>query len=169
MYKVMAIIRLVPRNVHEGVLQNIMYFNQFVQVKEMKGIKLIFMLFLFIWSVPSWAVSMCLEMTSATSCTSPSVATGQPDWTITCSGITIRGVGVCSSSSTRVASNPTVSSSSYYCWCKMIYPAISDFVRMTSTSWGQFDWCEAACAQRCAQLFYNNSTFKNNILKTLQR
>lgn len=148
-----------------------MYFNQFVQVKEMKGIKLIFLLFLCIWSVPSWAVSMCLEMTSSTSCTNPgtSVPISQPDWTIRCSGITIRGVGVCSSSSTRVASNPTVSSSSYYCWCKMIYPAISDFVRMTSTAWGQFDWCEGACAQRCSQLFYNNATFRNNILKTLQR
>lgn len=148
-----------------------MYFNQFVQVKEMKGIKLIFLLFLCIWSVPSWAVSMCLEMTSSTSCTNPgtSVPISQPDWTIRCSGITIRGVGVCSSSSTRVASNPTVSSSSYYCWCKMIYPAISDFVRMTSTAWGQFDWCEGACAQRCSQLFYNNAIFRNNILKTLQR
>ena len=100
---------------------------------------------------PAAAVTKCVKLTSSTTCTSYSGATGQSNWSATCGGIEIQGVALCGSqnggSSGTKSENVTTSSTSddnKNCWCKMVSPAVSSWV------YGATPPDAGTCADKCA-------------------
>ena len=123
---------------------------------------------------PAYAVTKCVKLTSSTTCTSYSGATGQSNWSATCGGIEIQGVAFCGSQNggSFAATSETVTTSSTsddnkYCWCKMVSPAVSSWVFHDSyTSAGR---CANLCAYDCAfyAQFNGASAFRSALFSGL--
>ncbi len=155
----------------------------------MKMSKFMFILFMVgAYTDPASAVSVCARVTTDTNttCTShtPTGTTSTtPDWTVTCTNttnnttdtITVTGIGVCSNQTTLfndaisypAVQNPDETPITSYCWCKMLSPAISKFVRITNNAWDQYDYCYPRCAKVCAETFQNDTGFRASILNNL--
>ena len=122
-------------------------------------------------SVPAAAVQKCVALGSRTTCEAPrglsESPTGKADWSLTCTtnreSVTVKGIGVCSSVSGRTASpvdslitSTCISSSScplsgdaVYCYCRMVSPALSQWVAIELA----FN-SESLCLQNCAATRY---------------
>lgn len=103
-----------------------------------------------------------LNNQSRDACTSAS-STGE-SWSATCSGIPIRGIAMCDhhtdnpemGSTTENLTLINTSAPTPICWCKMISPAISQWVSpITTVSSGSN--CPYFCAQNCIKTLENRS------------
>ena len=103
-----------------------------------------------------YAVTKCVKLTAGTTCTADTfVDAGQSDWTATCGGVLISGIGFCSSQdggTTGAASNVLTTSldeaDNRYCWCRMLSPAVSRWVFYLDFEFpGR---CAYYCARNCA-------------------
>lgn len=81
---------------------------------------------------------------------------GQSDWSVILSDMTIRGIGVCSS---YPSGNVVVEKLIHErlgkldtCWCKMIRPAISHWVFVHD--YDSIDECNSDCGNFCATSFF---------------
>lgn len=122
---------------------------------------------------PANAVIKCIESSALTSCsTAPTVYKNKPDWLAVCNGTDVHGVAVCSSQASttigETSTTPTVStnlSSNKYCKCKMVSPAVSQwitpgkctntecFATMTAEQCAQY--CGLMCASAVADMYGN--------------
>ena len=121
---------------------------------------------------PTYAVTKCVKLTSSTTCTSYSGATGQSNWSATCGGIEIQGVAFCGSqkggSSGETSETVTTSSTgddNMNCWCKMVSPAVSSWVFIdTARTAGD---CGYNCADSCAFSARHDSDFRSGLFSGL--
>ena len=121
---------------------------------------------------PVYAVTKCVKLTSSTTCTSPSGATGQSNWSATCGGIAIQGVAFCGSKnggatgvqfgSVPVSSTPD---DNRHCWCKMVSPAVSSWVFLISVA--SAGACAISCANSCANAAQGSSAFRTPLFSGL--
>ena len=108
------------------------------------------------------AVTKCVALNSSTTCTSsPIQYQYHTDWADTCTtnGVStpISGIGICSSTkgasqyatATKLDTSST-SDDNKYCWCRMISPAVSRWVFLSSGA------SAGDCAQYCASDCANN-------------
>ena len=118
---------------------------------------------------PAYAVTKCVKLTSSTTCTSSSGATGQSNWSATCGGIEIQGVAFCGSQNggSVGATTETVTTSrdnNKYCWCKMVSPAVSRWLFGAASS---ADDCPFLCAMYCANVAKANPPFRSALFSGL--
>ena len=121
---------------------------------------------------PVYAVTKCVKLTSSTTCTSFSGAVGQSNWSATCGGIEIQGVAFCGSqdggSAGTKSENVTTSTTSddnYYCWCKMVSPAVSSWVFYFEEM--PAGYCAYNCANNCALHAQRSSKFRSGLFSGL--
>ncbi|HIS70740.1 MAG TPA: hypothetical protein IAD02_01995 [Candidatus Enterousia intestinigallinarum] len=121
---------------------------------------------------PAYAVTKCVKLTSSTTCTSSSGATGQSNWSATCGGIEIQGVAFCGSqdgysfgATSETVTTSSTSDDNKYCWCKMVSPAVSRWVFFNArTSAGI---CLNSCANGCAFIAQVDASFRSVLFSGL--
>ena len=108
---------------------------------------------------PALAVTKCVALNSNTTCaSSSSLYQYHIDWAATCktNGVStpISSIGICSSKkgTSKYATAITLDTSSVdkhlNCWCRMISPAVSEWVFYAS--YESADSCARLCARHCA-------------------
>ena len=134
-----------------------------------------------ILTAPATAVQKCVALdSSTTTCTNIEAESLYRGWKLTCTtnGITvpIEGTSSCSKTLTtttvgtikddlkiKYTENDT---NEIYCWCQMIRPLASSWVfahKYSSVGGG----CMGGCAQKCAETFSGNATFRSAMISTL--
>ena len=111
---------------------------------------------------PATAVTKCVALNSTnTECWEPSAPSNGSEWWAKCStnGITtttIRGIGVCSSTP-NPSGNPVTSiqystnpSENKECWCRMISPAVSQWVHYDNPNTSA-EYCARMCSIVCSK------------------
>ena len=138
-------------------------------------------------SVPAAAVEKCVTLERDTTCTAPGrlsqPPTGKTDWELTCAtnnkSVTVSGIGVCASVSPTsspvnslttstcisLASCPASEGDARYCWCRMLSPALSQWVAI-QVSFASESACLYNCAARCYQSLINEQTFRTALFST---
>lgn len=96
------------------------------------------------------AITRCLPLSANTSCTGNGRDSfNKVEWVATCNNTPVHGIGLCSDTpgtTIGATGQPTLtySSDAQYCWCKMLYPAVSSWVFA-------FDFkAYGDCAQECS-------------------
>lgn len=136
------------------------------KVKQMKKV-LISLIIGAAGGVNAWAdASLCVRNTQG-SCVVPSVVFNI-SWDINC-GVDVTGIGVCSNQRGSVGNvslsvtGTTTQNSNYYCWCRMLTPAVSQWIM--ASNMGTVAACLTNCASICASYAGSNSQkFFANIL-----
>ena len=118
---------------------------------------------------PAYAVTKCVKLTSSTTCTTPSGATGQSNWSATCGGIEIQGVAFCGSQNggSVGATTETVTTSrdnNKYCWCKMVSPAVSRWLFGVASSADDYPFL---CAMYCAYDAQGFASYRSGLFSGL--
>lgn len=121
------------------------------------------------------AVTKCVALTPSTTCLGSSV--NGATWSATCSGgrVSLQGVAFCSDQDGQETgaktTNLTYSHTTYenmYCWCKMISPAVSQWVHVsinpTPTSSSN---CTINCRDYCASRIMDSADFRSAIFSNL--
>ena len=139
-------------------------------------------------SVPAAAVQKCVALGRGTTCEAPrglsQSPTGKTDWKLTCTtnreSVTVSGIGVCASvlgpTSSPVnslftsecvssASCPASVGNAIYCWCRMLSPALSQWVAI-QLSFASESACLYNCAARCYQNLIDQQTFRTALFST---
>ena len=123
------------------------------------------------------AVTKCVALNSSTTCTSDyNQYQNHPDWAATCTtnGVStpISGIGRCSSTNGRSdyttateLDTSSTSANNKHCWCKMITPAVSRWVFLSS-SMSAVD-CARQCAHYCAYRVRGNAAFRTALFGSL--
>lgn len=111
---------------------------------------------------PSSAAVKCVNIPiEAGNCTS--LSGNGTDWSANCGGQEIRGVAVCSASAGKsgalLQTLTTTATSNNYCWCKMTYPVLSDWVVAYE---GTISNCPVNCAAYCTQAL-SSEAFVNSL------
>lgn len=98
---------------------------------------------------------------------------------VTTPSFTVRGVAGCSKSGGTVGTTtkdilPTLddkdNANNDECWCKMLIPAVSQWVYLKSyTGNGGIGSCAKSCAYRCGEAMTNNATFKATMFSVLSQ
>lgn len=86
------------------------------------------------------------------------------DWSASCAAQEIRGVAICSSNAGKdgaTLQNLTISTLNNYCWCKLTYPVLSDWVIAKGSSISD---CSMTCARQCT-LALSSEPFVNSLYK----
>ena len=127
-------------------------------------------------SAPAFGVVQCVALNENTTIAEVTANQGEIGWTAVPNGTYayIQGVGVCSNdgeasrlgetswtvtASTNVADNK-------YCWCKMISPAVSNWVLTDILDDG--DECHYNCAHKCGlDLRFNSSRLLSGLFSNL--
>lgn len=144
--------------------------------------KNVLLLLIFV-AVPNMAhaVTKCFDLKNITSACLVGAAAGRIDWWATCymSGgsayvydiVNIDGISECVNSSTTFpqTQRPDLATQRY-CWCKMIAPAVSNWVYRTSYSTaGDCAYgCAGACQAAFGASFSSSSAFRNSIFSNLK-
>ena len=141
-------------------------------------------------SVPAAAVQKCVALGSGTTCAGPGglsrPPTGKADWSLTCrtnsKSVAVSGIGVCSSVSGRTASpvssgnltttTACISSSScplsgdaVYCYCRMVSPALSQWVAI-ELAFESESLCLQNCAATCYQYLIDDQSVRTALFST---
>ena len=119
------------------------------------------------------AVTKCVDLNSSSSCTVQKAQSGKIEWGLLCDGnVSVQGISACSSRSgtsmgTTSSDIPTVSYSSgnVNCYCRMISPAVSQWVYLSGYS--NVDACMYNCASDCAYMTYNNASMRSALFRNL--
>lgn len=118
----------------------------------------------FLSSNTTLAAVKCVRLSTNSQC--QAVALGNAGWEGNC-GASIEGVAICASSSGTTASSLTVSSDptkNGYCWCRLISPAVSQWVYIGGM---YHEDCLVDCAAECAGGLASASTFRTRIFSNL--
>ena len=120
---------------------------------------------------PANAVYKCANFDTSTTFSTTSVA-GAADWTAnkTYSGniiLSVRGIAICGgqagssmgTESDSVSIDQT-STNNKYCWCRMVSPAVSRWLYIST--FASAGVCSNNCAQTCAQNMANPSGYRND-------
>ena len=121
---------------------------------------------------PAFAVTKCVKLSSSTTCYNNSGERGQSNWSATCGGISIQGIGFCGSQyggsigkTTDTVETSRFNDDNKYCWCRMISPAVSRWVFiMGYQSAGD---CANSCASVCAPNVLNFAAFRSALFSNL--
>ena len=139
-------------------------------------------------SVPAAAVQKCVALGSGTTCAATGglsrPPTGKADWELTCrtnsTSVAVHGVGVCAATSGTTSSPvdslsttacfstgscPASEGDARYCWCRMLSPALSQWVAI-QVSFASESACLYNCAARCYQSLINEQTFRTALFST---
>ena len=157
----------------------------FSRIKQKKGVEQMKKLLTLtavgaILAVPAMAVQKCVVAldASTTTCTSPTAATGNADWSVTCTtndtSVPIKGIAMCSNqagdaqygtSDAITTVNSTSDTTNLNCWCKMVEPAVSSWVFIgTNASAGD---CAHTCSGGCAGNARAFSAFRSALFGSL--
>ena len=130
-----------------------------------------------ILTAPAMAVQKCVALDpNATICPSVGVAKhGGVNWQGLCypgtgGRLSIEGLGVCSDDDPTADSGDiiddlyVISGAGSNCWCRIISPAISSWVNVSS--YGTAESCVYDCAQSCGSNL-NNSVFRSKLLGSI--
>ena len=119
---------------------------------------------------PAYAVTKCVKLTPSTTCTTSS-GNGS-NWSATCGGVSVSGVAFCGSQdggsegkTSETVTTSTTSDDNKYCWCKMVSPAVSSWVFVTSSTTA--GGCVYNCASVCAGRARNDSDFRSALFSGL--
>ncbi len=129
---------------------------------------------------PAIAVTKCVafgdNIVSCENNTAISLGTGGAiDWYATCNTgtttVDLVGVGVCAANEGQagdvlenISVNSSITSSNKYCWCKMISPAVSQWVRPPYSSSTTYAACINQCARVCGGV---DNTIRNALFSNL--
>ena len=126
---------------------------------------------------PATAVTKCVALNSTTTeCSEPSAPSNGSEWRATCTtnGITttIMGIGVCSA--TPPPSGYTVASIQYStnpsenkeCWCRMISPAVSQWVHYYNPNTSA-EYCATMCSSVCSNYLAYSSGYRGSFFKSM--
>ena len=135
-------------------------------------------------SVPAAAVQKCVALGRGTTCEAPrglsQSPTGKADWELTCrtnsTSVAVHGVGVCAATSgttsSPVSSLTTSKCSSagscpaaVYCWCRMLSPALSQWV-YSGLHYRSEAQCMYNCAADCYQYIINEQILRTALFST---
>ena len=138
-------------------------------------------------SVPAAAVQKCVALGSRTTCAGTrglsQQLTGKTDWKLTCrtnsTSVTVKGIGVCAASSGTTSSpvdslNTTAcfstgqcpaSGDAVNCWCRMLSPALSQWVYSGLTFRSESE-CMYNCAAECYQYIINEQILRTALFST---
>ena len=140
-------------------------------------------------SVPAAAVQKCVALGSSTTCTATGrlsqAPTGQTDWELTCTtnreSVTVKGIGVCSSVSGTTSSPvsslittskcfstgscPATGGAALYCYCRMLSPALSQWVAI-QRSYASESECLYNCAATCYLNLIDEQDFRTALFST---
>ncbi len=137
-------------------------------------------------TAPAIAVQKCVALNNNTSCKVGKGATyGYADWTLTCTTgtttVPISGIGVCSNQAGNAAilsttleytaiSNATDPNQCYtgdarYCWCRMLSPAVSQWVYSGLEMNTESD-CLYKCARECQTYIVNEAVLRRAMFYT---
>ena len=121
---------------------------------------------------PAAAVTKCVKLTSSATCINPSAELRQSNWSATCGGIEIQGIGLCGSKNglgPGIPSGSVTTSSTpddnIYCWCKMVSPAVSHWVFYDADT--PASNCASICARYCAYDALRSSVFRTALFSGL--
>lgn len=124
------------------------------------------------------AITRCLPLSANTPCTGGMNSTDKVEWSTTCNNTPVHGIGLCSNTSAATVGatgQPTLTYSNnvMYCWCKMIYPAVSSWVFALSLKYlegynpGPADQCTQECSNKCNDLMNAKTTDGTNFRKAI--
>ena len=119
----------------------------------------------FLSSNTTLAAVKCVRLSTNSQC--QAVALGKAGWEANC-GASVEGVAICASSGGTTASSLTVSpdpTKNEYCWCRLISPAVSQWVYTGIASYHED--CLGDCATQCADSLVSDSTFRTQIFSNL--
>lgn len=126
-------------------------------------------------TAPASAVQKCVALDlDTTQCTASYASNHSTEWSVDCTtdgvSVPITGIATCS----RTAGSEegefvdTVempgSTGEWYCWCKMISPAVSPWVYYSSMS---YSFCWQKCAYYCAQRTAGTYWFREGLFSSL--
>ena len=124
---------------------------------------------------PASAVTKCVKLTSATTCSYVSPWNYVVDWASNCTtsgtSVAIRGISQCASTSGSSAGQTATSleisggTDDKYCWCKMTSPAVSSWV--FSDDNGSASYCANDCAADCARDAGGSASFRSGLFGSL--
>ena len=122
---------------------------------------------------PALAATKCVKLDTNTSCNYYNMEAGSgPDWRVMCGNVKVTGISSCTnisgtSGQVRERVEPTTSSGedNYYCWCKMISPAISKWV--FSTSFQSSGSCAIYCGNECLEDLLHGGAFQRSLFSNL--
>ena len=121
---------------------------------------------------PAFAVTKCVKLSSSTTCSNHSSESGQSNWSATCGGISIQGIGFCGSqyggsvgATTDAVTTSSSNDANKYCWCRMISPAVSQWVFLIEYS--SAGNCANRCASVCAPDVLSFVAFKSALFSNL--
>ena len=109
---------------------------------------------------PATAVTKCVNFGNVDNKCSSYTTTGGADWSGVCGGTPVRGISMCSSTSGstkgttagQIARSNT-DTNNKYCWCRMISPAISQWVFAEAHTNNKY--CLMDCNSVCMQSMYS--------------
>lgn len=120
---------------------------------------------------PAAAVVKCVKLTQSSTCTSTTANNSSPEWTATCGGTPIKGIGICSdkkgSSVGSKSSSLTIdyyTDENKYCWCKIISPAVSSQWTYDDYNYTSGADCARDCAYGCAADIETNAALRSSLL-----
>lgn len=114
--------------------------------------------------VASAATVKCIAFNTQTACTYDNPY-DYVDFTAYCGGITVRGLGYCSEQSGSSVGSTTMDlekSKGIYCWCRMVSPALSNWVYLESAM--DSSQCVHTCSIDCA-IALNDSRTKGSSMR----
>ena len=136
-------------------------------------------------SAPAIAVQKCVALNSGTSCRTKLASNGGYDWTLSCStgrtSVAVSGISACSDvrapagtlqtnlSSVDLSScqnsGTCVIDEPLFCWCRMISPAVSQWVS-AGKSYSTARDCQYECASYCGNNIPTTSTLITAMFST---
>lgn len=101
------------------------------------------------------AVTKCVNLNNAATCTKTMGTMGQYDWAVNCGGTEIRSIGVCGTNDDNLSTAQktdilnTKASDNTFCYCKMTSPTVSQWVFAIDIG----PSCPVMCMQMCLNSF----------------
>lgn len=138
--------------------------------------KIVFIIFAIFLSVPIGAAQRCIDFGDLSMWLNEyNAPLDSVDWSLVWPHITVEGIGVCAETSGSVGdvldtieydtSFFQSSNDNFYCWCRMLSPAVSKWVFHSYI--GYADGCLEYCSTYCADEFIFSSDFREIMLGTL--
>lgn len=127
-------------------------------------------------TAPAIAVQKCVALDmDTTQCTASFTPSYSTEWSVNCTtdgvSVPITGIATCSSTAgseegevVDTVEMPQSSGGNWYCWCKMISPAVSSWVFYSSMS---YSFCWQKCADYCAYRTAGTYWFREGLFSSL--
>ena len=120
---------------------------------------------------PASAVTKCVKLNSSADCYSIGI-TGESNWSASCNSVPVAGVAFCGSqnggsfgATTDAVTASSSSDDNKYCWCKMVSPAVSQWV--FCRAYGSAGNCISDCADMCNSYGLYDYSFRSAMFGSL--